>query len=119
MKRCPSGVQKCTPLARATGIGSTAPCAAHSEIVCFFDRAMISSLVMEVILVGLDLDPCRSGPGSLSVWTWILVGRDLRSLSVWTWILVGRDLRSLSVGTCDPCRSGPAIPVGRDLRSLS
>ena len=43
MKRFPSGVQKYTPLARATGIGSKAPCADHSKIVCFFDSATISS----------------------------------------------------------------------------
>ena len=46
MKRFPSGVQKYTPLARATGIGSTAPCTAHSKIVCFFVSAMISSPVI-------------------------------------------------------------------------
>ena len=45
-KRLPSGVQKYTPLARATGIGSTAPCADHSKMVCFFDSATISSPVM-------------------------------------------------------------------------
>src|SRR6476620_11518460 len=33
------------PLALATGIGSTAPCTAHSNNVCFFDSATISSLV--------------------------------------------------------------------------
>ena len=32
MKRLPSGVQKYTPFARATGIGSTAPCTAHSKM---------------------------------------------------------------------------------------
>src|SRR3954471_19142386 len=45
-KRLPSGVQKYTPLARATGIGSTAACAAYSNIVCFFVSAMMSSPVI-------------------------------------------------------------------------
>jgi hypothetical protein len=44
--RFPSGVQKYTPLALSTTIGSTRPCTAHSEIVCFFERAAISSLVI-------------------------------------------------------------------------
>ena len=46
MKRLPSGVQKYTPSARATGMGSTAPCADHSEMVCFFDSATMSSPVI-------------------------------------------------------------------------
>src|SRR5918995_2076115 len=46
MKRLPSGVQKYTPSARATAIGATFFCAAHSKIVCFFESATISSLVI-------------------------------------------------------------------------
>ena len=48
MNRVPSGVQKKTPFARATGSGSTVPCAAHSEIVCCFE--------------GDDLRPFHRGP---------------------------------------------------------
>ena len=36
-------------LARATGIGSTVACAAHSKIVCFFDRATMSSPDMLIV----------------------------------------------------------------------
>ena len=48
MKRLPSGVQKYTPSARATAIGATFFCAVHSKIVCVFDSATISSLVMDI-----------------------------------------------------------------------
>src|SRR4029453_16299397 len=48
MKRLPSGVQKYTPSARATAIGATFFCAVHSKIVCFFESATISSLVMDI-----------------------------------------------------------------------
>ena len=34
------------PVARATGSGSTSPCADHSKSVCFFDSAIISSPVI-------------------------------------------------------------------------
>src|SRR5579864_1167059 len=44
--RLPSGVQKYTPRARATGIGSTVPCADHSKSVCFLASWTISSLVI-------------------------------------------------------------------------
>src|SRR5436305_762198 len=44
--RLPSGVQKYTPFARATGSGSNVPCGDHSKIVCFFESRMISSDVM-------------------------------------------------------------------------
>src|SRR5262245_14633522 len=45
--RLPSGVQKYTPLARATGIGSTAPWTDHSKIVCCFESAITSSPVID------------------------------------------------------------------------
>src|SRR4029450_11766630 len=45
-KRLPSGVQKYTPCARAMGMGSTGFWGAHSKIVCFLERAMISSPVI-------------------------------------------------------------------------
>src|SRR5688500_16217554 len=48
MKRLPSGVQKYTPSARATAIGATFLCAVHSKIVCFFESATISWLVMDM-----------------------------------------------------------------------
>src|SRR5687767_2748160 len=48
MKRLPSGVQKYTPSARATAIGATFFCAVHSKMVCFFESAAISSLVMAI-----------------------------------------------------------------------
>src|SRR5688500_11188706 len=48
MKRFPSGVQKYTPSARATAIGATFFCAVHSKIVCFFESATISSLVIDI-----------------------------------------------------------------------
>src|SRR4051794_39662893 len=48
MYRLPSGVQKYTPLARATGMGSTADCAAHSKSVCAFESATISSPVIAI-----------------------------------------------------------------------
>src|SRR5687767_2826661 len=49
MKRFPSGVQKYTPSARATAIGTTFFCAVHSKIVCFFESATISSLDMDIM----------------------------------------------------------------------
>src|SRR5437870_2656340 len=36
------------PWARATGMGSTVACAAHSKSVCFFDSAIISSPVIVI-----------------------------------------------------------------------
>src|SRR3954454_11491993 len=39
--RFPSGVQNQQPFAPATGIGSTAPCADHSNSVCFRVRSTI------------------------------------------------------------------------------
>ena len=62
MKRFPSGVQKYMPLARATGIGSTVACADHSKIVCFFDRATISSPDMLIVCSVSETTrrrPCR------------------------------------------------------------
>jgi hypothetical protein len=41
----PSGVQKWTPLAPATGMGSTPAWADHSNSVCFFESATISAAV--------------------------------------------------------------------------
>src|SRR5688500_20279377 len=49
--RLPSGVQKYTPFARATGIGSTAFCADHSKIVCRFDSATMSAPVIGPVIV--------------------------------------------------------------------
>jgi hypothetical protein len=37
--RFPSGVQNQQPFAPATGIGSIAPCADHSNRVCYFVRS--------------------------------------------------------------------------------
>src|SRR5689334_4360207 len=45
-KRLPSGVQNQQPLAPATGIGSIACCADHSNSVCRFVSATISSLLI-------------------------------------------------------------------------
>src|SRR5205814_10507052 len=39
------------PFARATGIGSTFDCADHSKSVCFFERAIPSSPVMDLFNV--------------------------------------------------------------------
>ena len=50
MKRFPSGVQRYTPFACATGIGSTVPWADHSKIVCFLDSSTISFPVIIVWL---------------------------------------------------------------------
>src|ERR1700676_2766149 len=62
-KRLPSGVQKCTPFARATGMGSTVPWADHSKIVCFLERATISSPVNAASgSSGAPLQE-RAGPG--------------------------------------------------------
>src|SRR5512141_2681196 len=55
MNRLPSGVQKWTPFARATGIGSTLDCADHSNIVCFRVRATSSSPVSGLGSAMLDL----------------------------------------------------------------
>src|SRR6185503_17836842 len=50
------------PLARATGIGSTFDCAAHSKSVCFFDSAIISSPVIGRFSVSVAISsPSFSG----------------------------------------------------------
>ena len=43
------------PSARSTGMGSTALCTAHSEMVCFFERATISSPFMSVVITTYTL----------------------------------------------------------------
>src|SRR5262245_66642760 len=50
--RLPSGVQKYTPFERATGMGSTVLWADHSNTVCRFESATISSLVSAVRVAG-------------------------------------------------------------------
>src|SRR3954454_13038442 len=57
MKRFPSGVQKYTPFARATAIGSTFDWADHSNKVCFRDSAIISSPVI-VFSVSVAISAC-------------------------------------------------------------
>src|SRR4051812_44442621 len=60
MNRFPSGVQKYTPLARATAIGSTFDCADHSNSVCFRDSAIISSPVIDLNVSVAILVPLRT-----------------------------------------------------------
>src|SRR4026209_1061431 len=56
----PSGVQKYEPLAPATGIGSTLPCADHSYRVWRLVRAIISSPVMLPRSVSIAIRPPSS-----------------------------------------------------------
>src|ERR687896_181506 len=55
--RLPSGVQKYTPLAPATGIGSTFDCADHSNSVWRLVRATISSPVIVPRSVSIAMGP--------------------------------------------------------------
>src|ERR1700687_4088626 len=47
------------PWARATGMGSTAACAAHSKSVCFLDSAIISSPVIVIKALAAGPHPRR------------------------------------------------------------
>src|SRR5207302_6814367 len=51
------------PLARATGIGSTAAWADHSKSVCRRQSSTISSPVMVSVVTVMDRDAIRNGSG--------------------------------------------------------